>query len=329
MHDKNDHSAYFYVLPAGAIILLFHVFPVIYSFLLSVFKGTLKHPMREFIGLSNYAELVGDVSFWKAMLNTLFFSVGSVPLGILIALGIAVLLNQKIQGLGIYRTIYYLPVITSIAAVSLVWKWLYDKKAGFFNQVFDMVGISPSAWLQESRGLFEVVFSWININLPTSIVFFGTEFDQVLTRIAHGPSVALCCIIAMSVWKSLGYNVVIFLAGLQGIPNHLYEAAEIDGANRWQQFKAVTWPLLSPTTFFIFIMSTITSFQVFVQVFMMTPFGGPDGSTSVVVFYLYEKAFKTFEFGYASAMAYVLFTIIFILTLIQKKYVGEKVHYGG
>ena len=263
------------------------------------------------------------------MLNTAFFSILSVPLGILIALGIAILLNQKIKGLGIYRTIYYLPVITSIAAVALVWKWLFDTKSGFFNQLFEMVGVEPSLWLSESRGINQVILGWFSIDMPQYIQVFGGDFDQVITRLIHGPSVALCCIIVMSVWKVLGYNVVIFLAGLQNIPAQLYEAAEIDGASPYQQFRNVTWPLLSPTTFFIFIMSTISSFQVFVQVFMMTPFGGPDRSTSVVVFYLYEKAFKTFEFGYAAAMAYVLFTIIFVLTLLQKKYVGEKVHYGG
>lgn len=329
MQNQKDYSAYLYVLPASLVILLFHVFPVIYSFLLSIFRGTLKHPMQYFIGLENYIELFQDVEFWKAMLNTLFFSIMSVPLGILIALGIAILLNQKIRGLGIYRTIYYIPVITSIAAVALVWKWLFDNKSGFFNQLFEMLGLRPSLWLSESRGIFQVCFSWISIDLPQYIQIFGTDFDQVITRLIHGPSVALCCIIVMSVWKVLGYNVVIFLAGLQTIPTQLYEAAEIDGATPYQQFRNVTWPLLSPTTFFIFIMSTISSFQVFVQVFMMTPTGGPDRSTSVVVFYLYEKAFKTFEFGYAAAMAYVLFTIIFVLTLLQKKYVGEKVHYGG
>ena len=329
MQDHKDYSAYLYILPASLVILLFHVFPVIYSFLLSIFRGTLKNPMRYFIGLENYVELFQDIEFWRAMLNTAFFSVMSVPLGILIALGIAILLNQKIKGLGIYRTIYYLPVITSIAAVALVWKWLFDTKSGFFNQLFEMVGISPSLWLSESRGIFQVVLGWLSIDLPQYIQVCGGDFDQVITRLIHGPSVALCCIIVMSVWKVLGYNVVIFLAGLQNIPAQLYEAAEIDGASPFQQFKNVTWPLLSPTTFFIFIMSTISSFQVFVQVFMMTPFGGPDRSTSVVVFYLYEKAFKTFEFGYAAAMAYVLFTIIFVLTLLQKKYVGEKVHYGG
>ena len=314
MRDRNDYSAFYYVLPAALVLLIFHIYPVIYSFLLSVFRGTLKNPMRHFIGFENYIELAGDIEFWKAMANTVYFALGSVPVGILIALLIALLLNQKLSGLGFYRTVYYLPVITSIAAVALVWKWLFEKNSGFFNQILKMLGFAPSGWLQESKGIFQVI-----------IENFGGSLPDFL----HGPSVALCCIVVMSVWKSLGYNVVIFLAGLQNIPKHLYEAAEIDGASKFQQFRNVTWPLLGPTTFFVFIMSTITSFQVFVQVFMMTPFGGPERSTSVVVFYLYEKAFKTFEFGYASAMAYVLFIIIFALTLLQKKFVGDKVHYGS
>ena len=282
MRDRNDYSAFLYVFPAALILLFFHIFPVIYSFLLSIFRGTLKNPMRHFIGIENYLELAADIEFWKAMVNTVYFAVGSVPVGIFIALFIALLLNQKLRGLGIYRTIYYLPVITSIAAVALVWKWLFEKNSGFFNQILKMVGIAPSGWLQESKGIFQVMVESVGGSLPDLL---------------HGPSVALCCIVVMSVWKSLGYNVVIFLAGLQNIPKHLYEAAEIDGASKFQQFRNVTWPLLGPTTFFVFIMSTITSFQVFVQVFMMTPFGGPERSTSVVVFYLYEKAFKTFEFG--------------------------------
>jgi multiple sugar transport system permease protein len=314
MNRDREYSAYLYLMPAGIILLTFQIFPVIYSFLLSVHKGTLKNPIKAFIGLENYSQLMTDGEFWDGIINTVFFALGSVPLGIILALVIALLLNQKIKGLGFYRTVYYLPVITSIAAVALVWKWLFDVKFGLFNQLLNLMGMDPSNWLQESKGIFAVVFDQIGVQLPDML---------------HGPSVALCCIIVMSIWKGLGYNIVIFLAGLQNIPPHLYEAAEIDGATTWHKFRHVTWPLLSPTTFFIFIMSTITSFQVFVQVFMMTPFGGPERSTVVAVYYLYEKAFKTFEFGYASALAYVVFIIIFALTLLQRKFVGEKVHYGS
>jgi multiple sugar transport system permease protein len=313
-HNKKDYSAWWYLLPATLVLLIFHILPVIYSFLLSVHRGTLKHPIQHFIGAQNYLDLLEDSGFWEAMINTVFFALGSVPLGMFFALLVALLLNQKIKGLGIYRTVYYLPVITSIAAVALVWNWLFDVKFGLFNQLLKSFGMSPSQWLLEPRGIFESMAQAMGFGLPDLL---------------HGPSVALCSIIVMSIWKGLGYNVVIFLAGLQNIPPSLYEAADLDGASVWQKFKHITWPLLSPTTFFIFIMSTIHSFQVFVQIFMMTPFGGPERSTVVAVFYLYEKAFKTFEFGYASALAYVVFLIIFILTLLQRRYVGERVHYGG
>ena len=173
----------------------------------------------------------------------------------------------------------------------IVWNFIYHPDFGLLNKILGIFGISPIAWLQD-------------------------------------PNWAMPAIILMSVWKGLGNNIIIFLTGLQNIPKHLYEAARIDGANRWQQFRHITWPMLSPTTFFIFTMSVIGSFQVFSQVYMMTPRGGPLKSTMVVVYYLYRKAFDQFEFGYALAMAFVLFLIIFACTLFNKLYVEKKVHYS-
>jgi len=204
---------------------------------------------------------------------------------------IAMLLNNPISAIGIYRTVYFIPVITSINAVAIVWNFIYHPDFGLLNKILDIFSIDPRAWLQD-------------------------------------PTWAMPAIIFMSVWKGLGHNVIIFLAGLQNIPRHLYEAARIDGANRWQQFRHITWPLLSPTTFFIFTISVIGSFQVFSQVYMMTPRGGPLKSTMVVVYYLYRKAFEQFEFGYALAAAFVLFVIIFGCTLFNKLYLEKKVHYS-
>jgi multiple sugar transport system permease protein len=171
-----------------------------------------------------------------------------------------------------------------------VWKWLFDYQNGLFNYLLTLLGFAKLHWLES-------------------------------------PALAMPSIIMMSIWKGLGYNVIIFLAGLQNIPKVLYEAARIDGSNRWQSFWNITWPLLSPTTFFVLIMSTISSFQVFAQVFMMTQ-GGPMGSTTVVVYYLYEQAFQKIDLGYASAIAYALFLIIFALTIFQRNIVGKKVHYS-
>lgn len=287
---KQDWGAYLYLMPVVIILLCFHVLPIFYSLVVSFYEWDLIG-QPEFVGSGNYSRLFDDPLFYKSLWNTFYYAIVSVPLSILMSLVIALLLNNPISGIGIYRTIYFIPVITSINAVAIVWNYIYHPDFGLLNKILDIFGIMPQMWLQ----------------------------DHVL---------AMPCIILMSVWKGLGYNVIIFLTGLQNIPKHLYEAARIDGANRWQQFRHITWPLLSPTTFFIFTISTIGSFQVFSQVYMMTPRGGPLKSTMVVVYYLYRKAFEQFEFGYALAAAFVLFVIIFACTLFNKLYLEKKVHYS-
>jgi len=200
------------------------------------------------------------------------------------------LLNQKIKGIETYRIIYFLPVITSINAISIVWNYMY-RNDGILNSLFGLItGMPGPNWLLD-------------------------------------PNWAMPAIIIMSVWKGLGYNVIIFLAGLQSVPPSLYDAAKIDGAGRWKTFWNVTWPMISPTTFFVLIMSTISSFQVFAQVYMMTG-GGPQESTTVIIFYLYQLAYVEHKMGKASALAFILFLIIFAITYFQKKYAGKKVHYS-
>lgn len=287
---RIDGSAYLYLLPVFIILFSFHVLPIFYSFLVSFYEWDLIGS-PEFIGWGNYSKLLDDPLFYKSIKNTLYYALVSVPASIFISLGIALLLNNPISGVGIYRTIYFIPVITSINAVAIIWNFIYHPDYGLLNRLLELAGLPAQTWLQD-------------------------------------PFWAMPCIILMSVWKGLGYNVIIFLTGLQNIPPHLYEAATIDGASSWQKFRHITWPLLSPTTFFIFVMSSIGSFQVFSQVYMMTPRGGPLQSTMVVVFYLYRKAFEKFEFGYALAAAFVLFLMIFGLTLFNKLYLEKKVHYS-
>ncbi|MDD3000468.1 MAG: sugar ABC transporter permease [Candidatus Riflebacteria bacterium] len=287
---KVDWGAYLYLMPVVAILVAFHVLPIFYSLAVSFYEWDLIGS-PEFVGANNYKQLFHDPMFFKSIWNTIKYAVISVPLSILLSMGIAILLNNPIKGIGVYRTIYFIPVITSINAVAIVWNFIYHPDFGLLNKILSWFGTDPVAWLQD-------------------------------------PDWALPAIIFMSVWKGLGHNIIIFLAGLQNIPKHLYEAARIDGASRWQQFRHITWPLLSPTTFFIFTMSTIGSFQVFSQVYMMTPRGGPLKSTMVVVYYLYRKAFEQFEFGYALAMAFVLFMVIFACTLFNKLYLEKKVHYS-
>ena len=288
---KNcDWAAYGYLLPALMIIATFHMLPIIYALFISVHSGGMTDYFQKYVGLNNYKWILTNKHFWYSMWNTLYYVVGSVPTQIFLSLFIAILLNQKIKGIETYRIIYFLPVITSINAISIVWNYMY-RNVGILNSLFGLItGMPGPNWLLD-------------------------------------PNWAMPAIIIMSVWKGLGYNVIIFLAGLQSVPPSLYDAAKIDGAGRWKTFWNVTWPMISPTTFFVLIMSTISSFQVFAQVYMMTG-GGPQESTTVIIFYLYQLAYVEHKMGKASALAFILFLIIFAITYFQKKYAGKKVHYS-
>lgn len=285
----RQYFAYLLLLPTLIIITSFHVLPIFFSFALSTLNWDLISE-AQFTGLRNFRLLAHDPLFWKSVLNTLYYTFLSVPMTILFSLSIAMLLNNKIKGIDIYRVIYFIPVITSINAVSIVWKLIYHPNFGFLNKLLALVGLPPQRWLLD-------------------------------------PKWAMVSIVLMSVWKGLGYNVIIFLTGLKNIPQHLYEAATVDGAGRWHKFRHITWPLLSPITFFIFVMSLIGSFQVFAQIYMMTPGGGPMNSTMTIVFYLYKVGFGDFHFGYAAAIAFELFLMIFALTLVQKLVIEKRVHY--
>jgi ABC-type sugar transport system permease subunit len=203
---------------------------------------------------------------------------------------VAYFLHTKVFGKKFLRTAFFTPVITSSVAAAVIWRWIYEPNFGLLNYCLSWFGIPSVNWLND-------------------------------------PTAAMFALILMGVWKTLGVNMILFSAGLQGIPEHYYEAAELDGAGKWSKFWNITLPLLSPTTFFILVMSVIGSFQVFDIVYVLTS-GGPLGTTKVLVFYLYENAFKFFEMGYASAVAYLLFALIFVLTLLQIKYLRGRVHYA-
>lgn len=286
---RYQYFAFWYLLPTLIVITGFHVIPIFFSLGLSFFSWDLISTAK-FEGLRNFRILWNDPLYWLSIRNTIYYTVVAVPLNIILALSIAILLNQKIRGMDAYRLIYFIPVITSINAVSIVWKLIYHPNIGLLNAFIGLFGIPPQRWLLD-------------------------------------PKWAMLSIIIMSVWKGLGYNVIIFLTGLKNIPPHLYEAATVDGANRLHQFRHITIPLLSPVTFFVSVMSIIGSFQVFAQIYMMTPGGGPMNSTLTIVYYLYKVGFGDFHFGYASAIAFELFIMIFLLTLFQKLVVEKRVHY--
>jgi len=314
---RLDLDAYLYLFPAIVILGVFHIIPVFYALVLSFYR-TQSVFTDLFVGLSNYKEMLGEEMFWMSLRNTAWFVICTVPTTIAISLGIAVLLNSPIRGKGFYRTIYFLPVVTSVAAVSIVWKWVYNPQLGLLNYVltqwFGLTQFARFDWLKQNQGVLDLMASGVGLTLPAWF--------------PDGPSVAMLCVVVMSVWKGLGYNVVIFLAGLQNIPKELYEVARIDGAGVWQSFRNITWPLLTPTTYFILITTTISSFQVFAQIYMLYD-GLPSDSTNVIVFYMYEVGIqKTNRFGYGSAVAYALFLIIFGLTLFQRRFVERRVHYN-
>jgi multiple sugar transport system permease protein len=243
----------------------------------------------DWIGTTNYEDVFQDELFWRALINTVTYTAWSIPLSMAIGLGLALLLNQKLRGLGIYRTVYYVPVVTSMVAVAMIWIQLFDPLYGVISNGLEAIGIKGIDWLGD-------------------------------------PNLAMPSIIAVSVWKVIGWNMLIYLAGLQGIPDYLKEAAAIDGANRWQAFWKIILPLLQPTTFFIFVTSLIGAFQVFDVVYVMTG-GGPAGATTTLVHQIYNAAFKALDMGYAAAMSFVLFGIILVVSLFSMRAVRGEVAY--
>lgn len=289
---EETFSAYLYLLPSLAVFAVFVFFPLFFSFYASLTKWNLPYK-PSFIGLENYrylfTDVIGSRDFIQAIRNSFYFALG-VPLNMAISLLLASFLNHRIRGVGLFRTAYFLPTITSTAAISVVWLWIYHPADyGLANSILLNFGLSPLRWLRD-------------------------------------PALAMPSLIIMGIWHGMGYNIIIFLAGLQSIPTHLYEAAEIDGAGVWDKFRKITLPLLSPTTFYILVIGVINSLKAFAEMDVMTQ-GGPLGATTTITYYLYQEAFEHFTMGRASAVACILFILLLSLTLIQFKFVGSRVHY--
>ncbi len=270
--------AYGLLLPSLILFLVFAAAPLAGSLAISFVHWSLLSP-PQFAGVDQYVKLAHDATFWTAVGNTVYFTVGNVLPKAALALLLALALNRNMRGRNIYRTLYFLPVVSMLVAVALVWSWLYSPQGGFIDYVLGLVRLPQPAWLSSTR--------W-----------------------------AMPAIILMSIWKTIGYDIVLYLAGLQGVPDHLYEAARIDGANGWRVFRHITFPLLTPTTFFVIIVSVIGSFQVFDQAYIMTQ-GGPGYATTTLVYYIYNNAFQWFHMGYASAQAWVLLGFVLGVTVLQ------------
>lgn len=272
--NNEQFAGWIFILPALVGTLIFIIIPVICSFGLSFAKWDLLNPIQ-FVGLSNYKEIFTDSLFYKILWNTIVFAVSTSVLGVIIPLVLACILNSKIRGSEFYKTAYFLPFITPMIVIGVVWEWIFDPNIGFLNHILHLH------------------INWL----------YDTHY-------------AMTALIIVSVWKLIGYNMVIFLSALSGISLSMFEAAKIDGASPFQTFKNVTVPLLSPSIFFVVIITAISSLQVFDLIYLMTQ-GGPFESTNVLVYAIYKNAFEYFNVGKASAIAYVLFIIILVLTLIQ------------
>jgi multiple sugar transport system permease protein len=279
---------FLFILPNVLGFLLFNLGPMVASFGMIFTDWTVIRP-PDFVGLENFQKLVRDDLFLTALLNTFYYVAGYIPLVTILAFLLSNLLDRKLRGIAIYRTVFFMPSVCMFVSIAILWQWLYSPTSGLINYFLSLFGIQGPGWLSETR--------W-----------------------------AMPAIIVMGVWRHVGYYSLIFLAGLQGIPQEYYEAAEIDGAGMWAKMRNVTIPLIFPTTFFVLVIAFIEAFQLFGEPYIMTG-GGPGYATTTLVFLIYRNAFEGFKMGYASLQAWVLFAVIFLVTLIQYR-LGQERGYG-
>ena len=281
---KNKLLPYIFVSPYILHFLMFVVFPVIFSIVLTFHKWNIISPM-EFAGLNNYVRLFNDAVFFKSIGNTLIFLVIHIPLQIIVALFIAEILNQNIKFRGFYRSAFFLPVVVSGVVVTMLWQQLYGFDSGLLNRLLISVGLPKVGWLID-------------------------------------PGMAMPSIAIMATWKNVGLYIILFLVGLQTVPPHYYEAAELEGANHWQKFFKITLPMINPTIFMVVILSTIGGFSLFIEPYIMTG-GGPLNSTISAVFYIYKQGFFYYHMGYATTLGLFFAMLILLVIVIQKKFVEK------
>ncbi|WP_238590870.1 carbohydrate ABC transporter permease [Paenibacillus beijingensis] len=278
-----------FLLPALGLYAVFFVYPFIFALGLSFQSWNMISPDKTFVGLANYRHLLHDEVFWISLKNSGLYVLLTVPLAMAIGLVLALLVESLWRGKRLYRLIFFLPVVSSIGVISIVWSLMYNPQVGAINVLLRMFGIEGPNWLND-------------------------------------PSMALWALAIVGIWKGFGYNMVLYISGLKSIDRGLYEAASIDGAGRWRQFRNVTLPLLSPVTFFILVMSIISSFQAFATIQIMTK-GGPNNATNVLVYQIYQEAFQFFNIGVATASSVILLLIVGLLTVIQLRMSNKMVHY--
>jgi multiple sugar transport system permease protein len=278
---RRSWRAYLFISPGLIIFSIFTIFALLFAFYLTFHEWNLIQVDKPFVGLDNYALMLEDEKFLRSIVNTFYFTGASVPLTMAIGFFLALLLNQGIRAKGLFRTLFFLPQVTPFVVVAIIWKWIYNGDFGLLNYYLLQGGIirEPLLWLADK-------------------------------------DLAMPAVIMMTVWSGVGFSMVIYLAGMQGIPQELHEAAKVDGAGSWQRLRHVTIPQLAPTTLFLLVMGIIGSLQVFTQIYIMTK-GGPVERTTTMVYFIYQAAFKFYEMGYATTLAFVLFAITLVFTWIQ------------
>jgi multiple sugar transport system permease protein len=289
---RREWTAYLMNAPGLILFCVFVIYALYTSFTLSFRQWDILQPAKPFVGLQNYREVLHDTAFWLSIGHTIYYAVGTVPAEMALGLALALLLNAKLRAMGIFRTAYYLPVVTPFIAAAIIWRWVYNADFGLANFYLLKLHLitHPLLWLSSER-------------------------------------LAMPAVIIMIIWKSAGFNMIMYLAGLQAIPDEFYEAAAVDGAGAWQRFRRITFPLLAPMTFFLLVINTIGATKDFTTIFVMTNGGppGPGGATTTVVYYIYTQAFKFFRMGYASALAYTLFVLLFVLSFAQFRWYMHRV----
>jgi multiple sugar transport system permease protein len=278
---RRNWDAYVFLAPGFVIFSLFTLFALAFVIYLTFHEWSIIEPDKPFVGLQNYKDLIEDERFRKSVINTFYFTGASVPIGMAIGLSVALLLNQPLRGRGLFRTFYYLPALTPFVVAAIIWKWLYNGDFGLFNYYLLKTNLihEPLAWLSDK-----------NLAMPS--------------------------VILMTVWTGVGFAMVVYLAGLQSIPEELYEAAKVDGAGAWARLRHITLPGLLPSTVFVAVIQIIFNMQIFTQIFVMTR-GGPIDKTTTVLFYVYESAFQFYEMGFASTIAFALFLMLLVFTALQ------------
>ncbi|MEN8098767.1 MAG: sugar ABC transporter permease [Chloroflexota bacterium] len=338
---RRSLVAYTYLSPSVLILLLFTFISMIYALYISLHEFGIgqmagkKDPI--FVGLGNYAQAIWEpgtrfAEFWKSLITTLWLTFGSIPFQIVLALVVAVLLFRKMRGVGFYRTSFFLPYVTATIALAEVWVFIFSRgEAGIINNILvNILGMSPQNWLVEHRGIFEIIADGLGATMVAPAWMPDWAHSLFL-----GPSQALVVMMMYSVWKYFGFSLVILLAGLGNIDPELYEAAQIDGANPMQSFWRITIPLLSPSLYYVTLISTMGSLRSFDVIYQLSirasagsgP-GGPLDTTQSLIIYVFNQFWRDHFFGFASALAIILFVVILIVTLIQQRVMGKRVFYG-